>query len=154
MDYRRLSGRSLSGRHVSGRALGVRVSGGSASANLPGPIDLEWDGDTADSRPDFDVIYYSGAGAPTDLAVGDVIRLQVSATGAGVWTTYLTHTVISNDLVFGVEIDVSVVTPLANATYDFRGRVERGLRISQWGATEQATVNAVQVLPYFTVLFN
>lgn len=144
MGYRHISGRSLSGRHVEGRAIGMRASGGSASTTdglIPGQIALEWDGDTADNRPDFDIIFYSGRGAPTDMAVGDILRIQKSATGASVWTAYLTHTVVQDD-VDGVPFTVSGTSALSNATYDFRGRLERGTHIAPWSDIEQATVAA------------
>ena len=134
----------------------MRVSGGgkqAADGLIPGNIILEWDGDTTDSTPDFDITFWSGRGAPTDLAVGDVILIQKSATGAGAWSTYLTHTTVSDD-VAGIAFSVSGVTPLTNATYDFRGRVERGSKVSPWSDIEMATVNVTDSLPHFTILFN
>ena len=122
----------------------MRSSGGSAPTTdglIPGQITLEWDGDTADDRPDFDITWFSGMGAPTDAAVGDVLRLQVSATGAGSWSTYFTHTLVSDDI-DGLPFSVSGVTPLANAVWDFRGRLERGTHIAPWSDIEMATVNA------------
>ena len=122
----------------------MHVGGGSAPTTdglIPGQITLEWDGDTADNRPDFDITFWSGRGAPTDMAVDDLLRIQVSATGAGSWSTYWTHTVVQDD-VDGVPFDVSGVTPLANAVWDFRGRLERGVHIAPWSDIEMATVDA------------
>lgn len=101
---------------------------------------IEWDGDETDSRPDFDVIFWRGAGAPFDTAVGDVLRIRNITLGS----TYLTHTFTSDDIA-GTPFTVSGVTPLANGDYDFDARIERGAHVSAWSASDSVTVNAVAV---------
>lgn len=116
----------------------------SGSDQDPYAPDIEWDGDETDNRPDFDVIIWSGLGAPYDTAVGDVLRIRNITLGS----TYLTHTFTSDDI-DGVPFTVSGVTPLANGDYEFDARIERGSNISAWSASEDVTVDAAVSGTYY-----
>lgn len=107
----------------------------------PGTPVLTWDGNSADTTPNFSVDLPHGNGAPLDAAVGDVLRVQVSAAGANVWSAYVTPTLDAGNIA-GNPITVTGATPLANGTYDFRARLERGTHIGSWSAIKTATVAA------------
>lgn len=118
-------------------------SSASGSDQDPYAPSIEWDEDETDNRPDFDVIFWSGAGAPFDTAVGDVLRIRNITLGS----TYLTRTLTADDIA-GVPFEVSV-TPLANGVYSFDARIERGSNISAWSDSESVTVDAVSNVTYY-----
>lgn len=127
-----------------GFGFGLQRGQSSITALSPFAPDITWDGDETDSRPDFDVIIWSGLGDPHDTAVGDVLRIRNLTLG----NTYLTHTFTSDDIA-GTPFTVSGVTPLANGDYDFDARIERGLLVSTWSASEDVTVDAAVSGTYY-----
>lgn len=131
-----------------GFGFGLQRGQSSIAALSPFAPDIIWDGDETDSRPDFDVIMWSGIGAPHDTAVGDVLRIRNITLG----NTYLTHTFTSDDIA-GIPFTVSGVTPLANGDYDFDARIERGLLVSAWSASEDVTVDAVNNITWYFLGF-
>jgi hypothetical protein len=117
-----------------------RGSGGSTSL-APGAVVLTWDGVSSDTTPNFDVDLPSGNGAPRDAAAGDVLRIQYSSNGGSSWNAYLTHTLDAGDIAVG-SITVTGVSPLADGSYLFRPRLERGALVSAWGASESVTIDS------------
>lgn len=120
------------------------VMGVAAPSGPLAPI-LTWDDNTADTTPNFSVDLPSGNGAPRDAAANDVLRIQYSSDSGANWSAYLTHTLDAGDIA-GDPITVTGVTPLANGSYVFRARLERGSIVSAWSASENATVNAAGYL--------
>lgn len=109
---------------------------GAAVPTISAPA-LTWTGDTTDSRPDFDVNIPVGSG--TAVAAGDVLRLQYSGDGGSNWSAYLTHTLTSGEIT-GDPITVSGVSALVSGNYLFRARLERGVILSAWSASETVTL--------------
>src|SRR5262245_48717430 len=105
------------------------------------PPVITWTGDTSDTTPDFDIDLSSGLGAPRDAAAGDVFHEQYSPDSGATWNDYLLHTLTSGDIA-GTPFTVSGVSPLANGTFPFRARLERGSITSAWSASVSVTVSA------------
>jgi hypothetical protein len=107
---------------------------------LDAPV-LDWDDETDDDTPDFDISF------PAGILDGDVVRVQYDTSNTFPSPTAATDTLAADqtDLNLGL-------SSLANGTYFARARVERDSNpISPWSNTETVTINIVADPPVNTV---
>src|SRR5262245_24690540 len=96
--------------------------GGFAYA-LTAPV-LDWDDDTADNTPDFNIDF------GPDAAEDDVIRVQYDDNASFTSPNEATDTLDAAEILAG-EIDLGL-SALADGTWYVRARLERGAALSRW----------------------
>jgi hypothetical protein len=110
---------------------------------VPAAPALTWNSLEADNEPDFLVDLPSGNVDPTrDAAAGDHLIIEYQLQAGGAWTGYIDHTLIAGDITDDT-IAVTGVGAVANGSYFFRGRIERGALIGTNSANESVTINVV-----------
>lgn len=140
-----------------GLSLGLRlglgsVLGRSGMSLVPAAPALTWNSTSSDNTPDFLVDLPSGNINPIqDAAAGDNLILEYQPQAGGAWTQYLTHTLTSGDISTDI-ISQSSVTPIANGSYYFRGRLERGVLIGANSSSVPVTVASSSYSPTFYFL--
>jgi hypothetical protein len=107
---------------------------GRYSTQLPA-LSAVVDSDTTDSAPDFDVTL------PGAAAANWVINVDYSIANADTWSDYFDHTFTGAEIIAEVSAVIGV-TELANATYDFRLRLEYGGAVSAWFTIEDFVIAA------------
>lgn len=117
-----------------GLGFGLGLQRGGANSALPVPA-IIWSGDTSDSTPDFDVYLPDPA-----TKVNDVLYLEYSSDGGSNWSDYFSRTLLIGEIA-GHSFTVSGISPLPNGSYMFRARLERGMLIGFWCASESVTIN-------------
>jgi hypothetical protein len=98
------------------------------------PTDVTCVSAASDTTPDFSMTL------PGALA-GDEVVGQYSADGAGVWSSYFSHTLTAPEILAGT-ITISGLTPLAAGAWDFRFRTERAAEVSAWSSTVDVTITS------------
>jgi hypothetical protein len=125
------------------RTFTITVTDVADSGVLIGDLVLTWDLDDTDSTPEFEVDFPLGNGAPTDIAVDDVLHFRHKLQSGGGYTDYVNITVTAGHI-SGDPLSFAGATPVANEAYTFEVRAERDSAAitSNW-ATDDVTVDAV-----------
>lgn len=133
----------LSGNAFAGIASTTTWSFTSAATGIaPAVPFMTWASTEADSTPNFNLGLPAGIGDGTDAEVGDDLVVQYQTAG-GDWTsptTYVTHTLISDDLSLTTIPETGAA--IADGEYDFRARLERGALVSDWSADVSVVLGA------------
>jgi ribosomal protein S11 len=126
--------------NTSDQTITVTVAASGPSV-VRGDIVITWNTLGGDATPGFAVDLPYGNGAPIDAEVGDHLIFEYTTNGGSSWTAYVDIT-ITADHIAGDPLDFSGATPLTEAEWDFRARLESsdGLEISNW-ATEDVSLD-------------
>lgn len=104
----------------------------SVSGSIMDPI-LTWDGETADSTPDFDVVF------DPSMDVGDVVRMRYGTDSALLTFTDATATAGLDEF---DELFIDLPVPsMSDGTYYFKVRHEQGAETSGWSNTETVVIS-------------
>jgi hypothetical protein len=121
------------------------LGGAGESVVVPAAPGLTWNSLETDNEPDFLVDLPSGNVDPDqDAAAGDHLIIEYQLQAGGAWTGYVDRTLIAGDITDDT-ITVTGVGTVANGSYYFRDRIERGALIGTNSANEAVTINAVLV---------
>lgn len=121
--------------------LGV-LGGASGPAEVPAAPALTWNSLETDNEPDFLVDLPNGWGDYRDAAAGDHLIIEYQLQAGGAWTEYVDHTLTAGNITDDT-ITVTGVGSVANGSYYFRARIERGALIGTNSANESVTINVV-----------
>jgi hypothetical protein len=122
-------------------SLGGLLGSAGGSVVVPAAPALTWNSLETDNEPDFLVDLPSGNVDPTrDAAAGDHLIIEYQLQAGGAWTEYVDRTLIADDITDDT-ITITGVGPVANGSYYFRARIERGALIGTNSANEAVTIN-------------
>jgi hypothetical protein len=127
-----------------GRGFGSLGSLGNAgeAVVVPAAPALTWNSLEADDEPDFLVDLPSGNVDPDeDAAAGDHLIIEYQLQAGGAWTEYVDRTLIAGDITDDT-ITITGVGSVANGSYYFRARIERGALIGTNSTNTSVTINA------------
>jgi hypothetical protein len=118
-------------RGSSARGEGVQITPGVMTAV---PVDTH----TTDTTPAFVL------GFPETVVAGWELVIQGSTNSFSSTTTYLSHTLTSDDIV-DIEAETPLsftgVTPLADGDWEFRARLENGATVGDWSDAEALVID-------------
>jgi hypothetical protein len=118
-------------------------SAGGSVVVVPAAPALTWNSLETDNEPDFLVDLPSGYGVGDvrNAAAADHLIIEYQLQAGGAWTQYIDHPLSAGDITDDT-ITITGVGSVANGSYYFRARIERGALIGTNSANEAVTINA------------
>lgn len=96
---------------------------------------VTWASNSTDATPNFSF------NLPAAATEGNDLVAEYSIAGADTWSNYFTHTLTSQNIIDDA-ITISGITPLSDATYDFRFRLEDGATLGSWSIVTDVVIDA------------